>query len=120
VFQITADPVNGSKLACKSEETLREIAGVLNELGQHLATLEIYRDSIALDVVLLDTLFNILVDLLLGTVDALRHFRNYDSNIQKALEMTTWLDVRKRFAETPTNINSKIQQLEKTASAHFF
>ena len=87
----------------------------MNDLGQRLILFELYNESIELDSHLLETFFAILVDLVLNTVTAIKHFRKTD--VQSAVIIATWRNVRGRFGQTLRNISSKIDHLQKLVEA---
>ncbi|KAI9671547.1 MAG: hypothetical protein M1817_003599 [Caeruleum heppii] len=103
------------ELASQSEQALGEIAKVLNELGQQLNLFEIYSESLELDPQLLETFFDVLVDLVLNTVAAIKHFRKND--MQTAVVIATWSTVHSQFADTLKNIASRVQHLQKLVEA---
>ncbi|KAL8647404.1 MAG: hypothetical protein Q9210_005582 [Variospora velana] len=102
-------------LSSQSEQALQEIANILNELGQRLTLFDIYSKSIELDPQLREAFFNILVNLLLNTVTAIKHFRKND--IQIAVMIATWTTVQCKFSQTLKNITTKVDHLQKLLEA---
>lgn len=103
------------KLASQSELALREVASILNDLGQHLTLFEIYSESIELDPQLLETFFDLLVDLVLNAVAAIKHFRKND--IHTAVSISAWSAVHRKFADMLKSIASRVEHLQKLVEA---
>lgn len=59
---------------------------------------DLYSESITLDPQLQETFFDLLVDLLLNTVVAIKHFRKND--VQIAVTIATWTNVQSKFGRT--------------------
>ena len=102
-------------MASESDEALNEIATYLNDLGSKLTLFEMYNRSIELDPDLLEAFFDLLVDLVIDSVAAIKHFRKND--VSTAVTVMTWTSVHNKFTKTVKDIASKIDHLQRLVEA---
>lgn len=92
---------------------MEEISTILTDLGNKLVLFDIYKEHMRLDNELLETFFNLLVDLVLNSVSAIKHFRKND--IVVAVKVLTWNTIKEKFYKTFKDLDSKIDHLRKLA-----
>lgn len=107
------------QLASQSEQTLHTIAHLLDDLGQSLAAFEIEMNSMNSDGMDLDeelaaTFFNLLVDIMLDSVDVIRFFRKAD-DMHTAMELLGWPKVRDKLTKTLQKLQTKVEHLKRVA-----
>jgi hypothetical protein len=103
------------KVAADSERALSEIVATLSDLGQCLELFEIYRDSIDLQPASLASMFDILVELILCSVAAIRHLRKSDIGV--ATTVISWSSIRQRFSGILKEISNKVEHLRQLVTA---
>ena len=103
------------QLASESEKVLNEIAKILGDLDQGLALFEIYSQGLELEPSLLQALFDILVELVLCSVAAIKHFRKND--IHNATVILSWNTIRSSFAAIIQEISTKVNHLKELVEA---
>jgi hypothetical protein len=84
-----------------------------------LAAFEIEMNSMKLEGMELDdelaaTFFNLLVDLMLDSVDVIRFFRKAD-DMQTAVKLLGWPKVRDKLTETLQKLRTKVEHLKRVA-----
>jgi hypothetical protein len=94
---------------------MQEVTVLLNELGQQLALFEIYSRCVNLEPHLLEAFFDVLVDLMLSVVGAIKYFRKND--VDSAVLARGWSPVHDKFLLTLRNITSKVNHLRELVKA---
>ena len=100
------------QLASQSEQALEEISTFLNDLGNKLVLFDIYKDNMQLNSEILENFFNLLVDLVLNCVSAIKHFRKND--MMNAVKLLAWKNIDARFRKIIRDLDSKIDHLRNT------
>jgi hypothetical protein len=89
---------------------------MLNKLGDQLTLFEVFSRSMDIDPEILEALFDLLVELVLNSAAATKHFRKHD--VQTAVTILTWGSIHSKFAEVLSNISKKIEHLQKLVEAN--
>lgn len=104
------------QLGSKSDGALQEVASYLGELGEKLALFEVYKKSVDLDPELLERFFELLVDIVLACVAAIKHFRKHGVNL--AIGFASWNSIDKQFSKTLQSFTHRIEHLRQLVEAH--
>lgn len=94
---------------------MSRISFYLKDLGEKLTLFEEYNKSLDSDPELMASFFELLVELVLDSAAAIKHFRKND--IQVAITMATWNKIDQKFCQTLQELANKIDHLKKIIEA---
>lgn len=88
---------------------------MLGDISRSLKLFEIYAENRTLEPDMVQLLFDVIVDLVLCSTKAIKHFRKND--VESATVVLSWKNVCKGFTDSLDDIKAKVEYLKNVAEA---